>query len=91
MIQGGDPSKTGKGGESIWGKPFKDEINPLHKFEERGVIAMANNGPNTNKSQFFIVSLYDHLTRYNSNIILIYLSLILHSLILIINIPFLEK
>jgi len=58
MIQGGDPSRTGKGGESIWGKGFKDEFNPLNKFEERGIIAMANNGPDTNKSQFFIVSYY---------------------------------
>ena len=62
MIQGGDPTKTGKGGDSIWGKPFKDECHPLHKFDERGMIAMANNGPDTNKSQFFIVSI--HLFHY---------------------------
>lgn len=54
MIQGGDPTGTGRGGESIWGKPFVDEIVPSLTFDEPGILAMANSGPNTNGSQFFI-------------------------------------
>ena len=53
MIQGGDPSGNGTGGESIWGTDFEDEINDLPM--SRGAIAMANRGPNTNGSQFFLV------------------------------------
>lgn len=54
MIQGGDPTGTGTGGESTWGEDFEDEISPnLHFY--RGALAMANRGPNTNGSQFFIV------------------------------------
>jgi peptidylprolyl isomerase len=54
MIQGGDPAGTGMGGESIWGKPFEDEVTPVAKFDGPGILAMANSGPNTNGSQFFI-------------------------------------
>jgi cyclophilin family peptidyl-prolyl cis-trans isomerase len=59
MIQGGDPLGTGTGGESAWGAPFADEINPDSSLYRggyrRGIVAMANSGPNTNGSQFFIV------------------------------------
>jgi len=54
MIQGGDPSGTGMGGESIYGAPFEDEFKPNVIFDKPGILAMANRGPNTNGSQFFI-------------------------------------
>ncbi|MBI5417932.1 peptidylprolyl isomerase [Candidatus Poribacteria bacterium] len=56
MIQGGDPTGTGTGGQSIWGKPFQDEVTPTVKFDDHGILAMANAGPNTNGSQFFITT-----------------------------------
>lgn len=54
MIQGGDPTGTGCGGESIWGSPFEDEVC-VELRNYRGALSMANAGPNTNGSQFFIV------------------------------------
>ncbi|TFK36640.1 cyclophilin-like domain-containing protein [Crucibulum laeve] len=54
MVQTGDPTGSGKGGQSIWGKPFPDEVRSTLKFNSRGVVAMANSGPDSNKSQFFI-------------------------------------
>lgn len=56
MIQGGDPSGTGMMGESIWGAPFEDEFAPNIVFDKPGLLAMANSGPNTNTSQFFITT-----------------------------------
>jgi len=56
MIQGGDPTGTGAGGESIWGKSFEDELHPKAMFNKVGILAMANRGPNTNGSQFFITT-----------------------------------
>ena len=56
MVQGGDPTGTGMGGESIWGKPFEDECTPDLRFSKEGLLAMANSGPNTNGSQFFITT-----------------------------------
>jgi len=59
MIQGGDPTGTGRGGESAWGGRFNDEINTKSDVYQRGykagTMAMANAGPNTNGSQFFIM------------------------------------
>mmetsp|Transcript_18599 Transcript_18599/g.59738 ORF Transcript_18599/g.59738 Transcript_18599/m.59738 type:complete len:177 (+) Transcript_18599:70-600(+) len=54
MVQGGDPTGAGKGGASIWGGKFADEIHPENKHSARGILAMANSGPNTNGSQFYI-------------------------------------
>ncbi len=59
MIQGGDPAGDGTGGESAWGGEFDDEIDPNSDLYQsgyhRGLLAMANHGPNTNGSQFFIM------------------------------------
>ncbi|OGX26053.1 MAG: peptidylprolyl isomerase [Omnitrophica WOR_2 bacterium GWF2_38_59] len=56
MIQGGDPTGTGRGGESLWGGKFKDEVTQKVTFDKKGLLAMANAGPNTNGSQFFITT-----------------------------------
>ena len=56
MIQGGDPTESGRGGESIWKKDFKDEFKANLIFDKPGILAMANRGPNTNGSQFFITT-----------------------------------
>ncbi|MBN2816241.1 MAG: peptidylprolyl isomerase [Campylobacterales bacterium] len=55
MIQGGDPTESGRGGESIWNSPFKDEFQNK-VFDKSGILAMANAGPGTNGSQFFITT-----------------------------------
>ncbi|XP_780113.2 peptidyl-prolyl cis-trans isomerase-like 1 [Strongylocentrotus purpuratus] len=54
MVQGGDPTGTGRGGNSIWGKQFEDEITTDLKHTGAGVLSMANSGPNSNGSQFFL-------------------------------------
>ncbi len=56
MIQGGDPTGTGRGGESIYGGVFENEYAPNVTFNKPGILAMANAGPNTNGSQFFITT-----------------------------------
>ncbi|KAF2499589.1 putative peptidyl prolyl cis-trans isomerase [Lophium mytilinum] len=54
MVQTGDPTGTGRGGASIYGEKFEDEIDPGLKHTGAGILSMANSGPNTNGSQFFI-------------------------------------
>ena len=59
MVQGGDPLGDGTGGQSAWGEPFAEDIDPSSPLYQggyrRGLLAMANSGPNTNGSQFFIM------------------------------------
>ncbi|KAI8452355.1 cyclophilin-like domain-containing protein, partial [Phakopsora pachyrhizi] len=55
IIQTGDPTGTGKGGQSIWGKPFPDEIRSTLKFNQRGIVAMASSTRDSNGSQFFVL------------------------------------
>src|SRR5258707_1269834 len=54
MVQGGDPTGSGSGGESSWGGTFADEIHPALKHTGGGVLRMANGGPDSNGSQFFV-------------------------------------
>ncbi|PAA72314.1 hypothetical protein BOX15_Mlig030335g1 [Macrostomum lignano] len=54
VLQGGDPTGTGSGGESAWGGSIRDELRPFLNHDSRGVLSMANSGPNSNRSQFFI-------------------------------------
>lgn len=62
MIQGGDPDGTGMGGESIWNEDFQDEFD-LYYRNIYGALSMANAGPNTNGSQFFIVTTKDNISK----------------------------
>jgi len=57
MIQTGDPTGTGRGGQSVWKKPFPDEFRADVAFDKEGILAMANAGPNSNGSQFFITTI----------------------------------
>lgn len=65
MIQGGDPTGTGRGGNSIWGREFVNEVSPQYTFNSVGILAMANAGPDTNGSQFFITTNVEHTRHLN--------------------------
>ena len=56
MIQGGDPTGSGRGGQSVWGRAFEDECAPNVGFDKQGLLALANAGPGTNGIQFFITT-----------------------------------
>ncbi len=56
MVQGGDPQGTGMGGDSLWGGSFEDEFDEDITFDRAGLLVMANSGPNSNRSQFFITT-----------------------------------
>lgn len=58
QLQGGDPTGTGRGGESAWKDPFADDFKPHLVHQGRGVLSMANSGPDTNKSQLLVALLY---------------------------------
>ena len=64
MVQTGDPTGTGKGGASVWGGEFDDEFHPDNRHDRRGVLAMANKGAGTNRSQFFFT--YDAQPHLNN-------------------------
>jgi len=67
MVQGGDPTGTGKGGESIWGGMFDDSFTGELRHDRRGIVSMANRGPNTNRAQFFITyAKQPHLNNKNT-------------------------
>lgn len=68
MIQGGDPTGTGRGGQSIWGRPFLDEFNQKLTHGGRGVLSMANSGKNSNKAQFFILYKSAHHLDYKHTV-----------------------
>ena len=73
MIQGGDPTGTGRGGTSIYGDKFGDEIHPDLRFVGAGILAMANSGPNTNGAIALLLHIFVCLKLMNRFSILHYL------------------